>query len=65
MSKAKILLVEDSKSQAKLAGDFLEKSGYEVIWVENAKSAIKTAKTQRIDIILLDLVLPDMSGNDM
>lgn len=65
MAKAKILLVEDSKSQAKLAGDFLEKSGYEVIWVENAKSAIKTAKTQRIDIILLDLVLPDMSGNEV
>jgi len=65
MAKAKILLVEDSKSQAKLAGDFLEKSGYEVIWVENGKSAIKTAKTQRIDIILLDLVLPDMSGNEV
>lgn len=65
MAKAKILLVEDSKTQAKLACAFLEKSGYEVIWVEDAKSAIKTAKTQRIDIILLDLVLPDMSGNEV
>lgn len=64
-TKAKILLVEDSKTQAGVAKDFLEKSGYEVIWVEDGKTAIKAAKTNSVDIILLDLVLPDMSGNDV
>lgn len=65
MAKAKILLVEDSKAQAGLIRDFLEKTGYEVIWAENGKSAIKIAKSKGIDIILLDLVLPDISGNEV
>ena len=65
MAKAKILLVEDSKAQAGLIRDFLEKTGYEVIWAENGKSAIKIAKSKGIDIILLDLMLPDISGNEV
>ncbi len=65
MAKAKILLVEDNKTQALVSKDFLEKSGYEVLWVEDGKSAIKFAKTQSIDIILLDLVLPDISGTEV
>jgi diguanylate cyclase (GGDEF)-like protein len=63
--KAKILLVEDHKTQAERALEFLEKEGYEVILVENAKAAIKEAKSQPFDVILLDLVLPDMSGNEV
>ncbi|OGW38514.1 MAG: hypothetical protein A2Y97_00580 [Nitrospirae bacterium RBG_13_39_12] len=65
MSKAKIVLVEDDTIQAKVTKDYLETSGYEVIWVQNGKSAIKTAKTQHIDLILLDLVLPDLDGNEV
>lgn len=65
MAKAKILLVEDSKAQAGLVRDFLEKNGYEVIWAENGKAAIKTAKTMSVDIILMDLMLPDISGNEV
>ncbi|MCX5719783.1 MAG: diguanylate cyclase [Nitrospirae bacterium] len=65
MAKAKILLVEDSKTQAGHIKEFLEKSGYEVIWVENGTSAIKIAKTHSLDIILLDLVLPDITGNEI
>lgn len=65
MTKAKILLVEDSKAQAERTKEFLEKSGYDVIWVENGMGAIKIAKTQPLDTILLDLVLPDISGNEV
>src|SRR4030066_1434790 len=65
MSKAKILLVEDDKLQAKAAKDFLEDSGYDVIWAENGRSAIKVAKTQPVDLILLDLMLPDLDGNEV
>ncbi len=65
MADAKILLVEDDKVQGKVSKDYLEDSGYVVIWVEDGKSAIKAAKTQNVDIILLDLVLPDMSGNEV
>lgn len=65
MAVAKILLVEDDKIQAKFAKDFLEASGYQVLLAEDGKSAIKIAKTANVDIILLDLVLPDMNGNEV
>jgi diguanylate cyclase (GGDEF)-like protein len=65
MPEATILLVEDNKAQAKKVKDFLKRQGYEVIWVENGTSAIKTAKTESVDLILLDLVLPDLSGTEI
>ncbi len=65
MAKARILLVEDSKSQAEVTREFLEKNGYEVDWVEEGKSAIMKARTQTVDIILLDYVLPDINGNEV
>jgi diguanylate cyclase (GGDEF)-like protein len=65
MSKATILLVEDDKVQAKVTKDFLESFGHEVILAADGKSAIKSAKTQKVDIIVLDLVLPDISGNEV
>jgi DNA-binding response OmpR family regulator len=65
MANAKLLLVEDDKVQAKITKDFLESAGYEVVLAENGKSAIKAAKTQNADVILLDLVLPDMDGNEV
>ena len=34
-------------------------------WLRTGKSAIKSAKTQKVDIIVLDLVLPDISGNEV
>jgi diguanylate cyclase (GGDEF)-like protein len=43
----------------------LEKTGYEIFHVENGTAAIKCAKTQPVDLIILDLVLPDMDGNEV
>jgi diguanylate cyclase (GGDEF)-like protein len=65
MANTKILLVEDDKVQAKVTKESLESIGYEVIPAEDGKSAIKIVKTQHVDIILLDLVLPDMDGNEV
>jgi len=65
MSKASILLVEDNKGQATIIKEFLEKNGYQVIWVEEGMAAFKIAKTQELDIILLDRILPDIDGNEI
>jgi diguanylate cyclase (GGDEF)-like protein len=65
MSKAKILIIEDSKAQADLTRKFLEKNGYEVEWASDGISGIKAVRSHSFDVILLDLVLPDMSGNDI
>ncbi len=59
---AKILLVEDNKPQAESVKGFLESSGYEVVLASDGKSAIKEAVSGNVDIILMDLVLPDISG---
>lgn len=65
MAKARILLVEDSKGQAQSTKAFLEKNGYSVVWVEDGLTAFKIAKTEKIDLILLDRVLPDIEGNEV
>jgi len=65
MADVTILLVEDDRVQAKVTRDFLESAGHKVITAENGKSAIKAAKTQSIDLIVLDLVLPDIDGNEV
>jgi DNA-binding response OmpR family regulator len=65
MANHKILLVEDDKLQAKTTKEYLEKAGHEIVWVENGMSAIKSAKPHSFDLIVLDLVLPDMGGNEV
>ncbi len=62
MELPRILLVEDSRSQAEAARDFLEDNGYHVVTAPDGKSAIKEAVSGSVDLILLDLQLPDMSG---
>ncbi|MFZ5908092.1 MAG: diguanylate cyclase [Nitrospirota bacterium] len=65
MTGRKILLVEDDKLQAKITGEYLESAGFDVIVADSGKSAIKAVKTSSVDIVLLDLVLPDMNGNEV
>jgi two-component system cell cycle response regulator len=65
MAKASILLVEDDSIQALETKNYLENSGYDVIVAENGKSALKAAKTQNIELILLDRNLPDMDGSEV
>jgi diguanylate cyclase (GGDEF)-like protein len=65
MEKARVLLVEDNRAEANLTQKSLEKAGYEVIWVMEGTQAIKAAKTERVDCILLDLILPDINGTEV
>jgi DNA-binding response OmpR family regulator len=65
MAKARILLVEDNQPQADITREFLERNGYEVVWAKDGTSAIKAVKTSPIDVILLDLILPDINGNEV
>ncbi|HXX58083.1 MAG TPA: diguanylate cyclase [Thermodesulfovibrionales bacterium] len=65
MAKARILVVEDSETQASRTKEFLEATGYEVLCARDGISAIKAAKTASFDVILLDLLLPDLNGNEV
>ncbi len=62
MAKARVLLVEDNAMQGQMATTVLEKNDYDVVWVREGGEAIKAARTKAVDIILLDVILPDMSG---
>jgi CheY-like chemotaxis protein len=61
----KILLVEDSKPVRMENEAALHKAGYEVIHAEDGETALEMARTQRPDLILLDLILPKISGPEV
>jgi diguanylate cyclase (GGDEF)-like protein len=65
MSKSRILLIEDNPLQAKQIRTLVESAGYDVTVAENGGSGFKLAKTQPIDLVLLDVVLPDFSGEQI
>ena len=61
---ARILLVDDDQSLAQLTRTSLVKSGYEVTVARDAIKAIQEAKRQKPDLILMDIMLPQVSGGE-
>jgi CheY-like chemotaxis protein len=61
----RILLVEDSKPIRRANESALQKAGYEVICAEDGESALQFAREQHPDLILLDMILPKMSGPEV
>lgn len=61
----RILLVEDSKPIRRANEMALLKAGYEVICAEDGESALQLANDGHPDLILLDMILPKMSGPDV
>lgn len=60
-----ILVVDDEYKIVEVVKVYLEKSGYNVITAFNGIDAIKKYENNHIDLIILDLMLPDMSGEDV
>lgn len=58
----KILLLEDSRTWRLCNERALLKAGYQVIVAEDGESALRCARERTPDLILLDLLLPKMSG---
>jgi two-component system, OmpR family, alkaline phosphatase synthesis response regulator PhoP len=63
MSK-KILVVDDEPKITQLVRDFLDRAGFEVYVAYDGKTALSLAKTEKPDMIILDLGLPQMDGLD-
>lgn len=61
----KILIVEDDKFLAKMLSKVLESSNYEVVFATNGKEGLLKAANSDIDLILLDIMLPDIDGFDI
>ncbi len=62
MEKKKILIVEDETAYLEMLSVRLEEEKYDVILAENGKDAILKAISEKPDLILLDMLLPDMNG---
>ncbi|NLK73846.1 MAG: response regulator transcription factor [Clostridiales bacterium] len=61
----KILIVEDELAIAELEKDYLELSGFEVDIETNGSIGLKKALHEEYNLIILDLMLPDMDGFDI
>jgi two-component system alkaline phosphatase synthesis response regulator PhoP len=59
---AKILVVDDEKDVVELLKFLLEKDGYNVITAFNGREALATAKQEIPDLMLLDVMMPEMDG---
>ncbi|MEK7166880.1 MAG: response regulator [Patescibacteria group bacterium] len=62
MNKIKILIVEDDLFLRKICQKKLEKQGFEVFLAEDGKIGIEQAKKNHPDLILLDIILPNVDG---
>lgn len=62
---ARILIVDDDESMSAVFCTALEKSGFETIFTKDGKGGIEKARSENPDLILLDQVLPDISGNQV
>ena len=62
MKKNRILIVEDEESLLKLESILLSSKGYVVTGVMDGKSALKEIEANRPDLVVLDIMLPEMDG---
>lgn len=65
MNKINILLVEDERGISKIMKSYLENDGYNVFQAFDGKSALDIFENEDIDLILLDLMIPEISGEDL
>jgi len=60
-----VLVVDDEPQIVQLVRDYLEHGGFKVLTAADGSAALRTASTQRPDLIILDLGLPGMDGLDV
>ena len=58
----KILIVEDDPQQMKFVSEILERKGFSILRASDGEEALELARSQKPDLILLDLVLPKTDG---
>ena len=63
MSKT-ILVVDDKANVRTLLREYLTEQGYRVVTAENGRLALFTARQEKPDLILLDIMMPEMNGTD-
>ena len=61
----RLLVVDDEPSICKALGMAFTHAGYDVITAKSGEAAIATIQTERIDVLLIDLRIPDVRGDEV
>ena len=61
----KILIVDDDLETIRLIGMVLQRQGYQIVTATNGAEALSLALKEQPNLILLDLMMPDMDGNQV
>lgn len=65
MNDINILIIEDEQGISKIIKSYLEKEGYNVFQAFDGKEGLDYFENEQIDLILLDLMIPKISGEDL
>jgi len=57
-----ILVVDDNKENLRVVGNFLKEKGYKIAFSLDGESALQLTGSNRFDLILLDVMMPEMDG---
>ena len=60
--KPVILIVDDNSQNIELFAAYLVSQGYEIIQATSGEEALKTLSSNKIDLILLDVMMPGIDG---
>ncbi len=63
--KKKILIVDDVARNIQILGNILSSNGYQIAYAQNGRQALKITNTQNFDLILLDIMMPEMDGYEV
>ena len=65
MAKPRILIVEDEPAIAETIQYALQKDGCEIVWLQTGTPVLDLLDNERLDLIILDIGLPDISGIEL
>ena len=61
----RILYIEDNTDNMTLVKRAMEAKGHEFLWAANGLSGVEIAESQKPDVVLLDINLPDIDGYEV
>jgi DNA-binding response OmpR family regulator len=64
-SNIKVLIIDDEEKLVEVIKSYMEKEGYTAITAYNGSEALEQYKSHKPDLVVLDLMLPDLSGEDI
>jgi putative two-component system response regulator len=62
---SKILIVDDMPKNIQIAMNMLKNEGYSIFYAKDANMALKLIKEQYFDLVLLDIMMPQMDGFEL